>query len=342
MTGGAGFLGSMLVAKLLSRGYGVRVLDNLLYGVEPVKPYILNQKFELFKGDVRDLNCVVRALHDVDVVVHLASIVGDQAGDLEPKTTIQINYLSTKNIAELCELYEKRLMYSSSCSVYGDSPRGVMHENIRMDRSINYPKPLSLYGETKLRSERAIQELTSDYVILRLGTLFGLSNRMRFDLALNLFIAQALKGDKITVFGGDQWRPFLHVQDAADCFISAIENDWNGIFNCSWENLKIIDAVRILQKYLSVDFTISQDVVDRRNYRISCEKIRSMGFAPQKDIKYAIDEIKACFDKGDITDYKLPIYSNYKHLFTSEEVRRKAYVLGPIGETVKNNREQVP
>jgi len=341
VTGGAGFLGSVLVEKLLEKGYEVRVLDNLLYGEKPIKEFLRDRKFELFRGDIRDMIAVIKALRQVDAVIHLASIVGDQAADLEPKTTIQINYMATRNLAELCKLYEIKLLYSSSCSVYGNSPKGIMDENIAIDHfNTNYPKPISLYGETKLKSEKAIQELMSDYVILRLGTLFGLSNRMRFDLAINLFIAKAIKGEKIQVFGGNQYRPFLHVQDAADCFIQAIEDDWHGIFNSAWDNLKIIDVIKTLQNHTPIDFEISSKIVDRRNYRVSCEKIKNMGFNPRRNISDAFNEIKSSFDKGMITDYTLPIHSNYKQLFSSEEIRQRVYILGPIGEMVKENRDR--
>src|SRR3989338_6416000 len=182
VTGGAGYLGTVLVNKLLRKGYKVTVLDNLLFGNYLGK----HKNMKIIDGDIRNLVTVVKALNDADAVIHLASIVGDQAGDLEQRTTIEINYLATKNIAELCQLYGKRFIYPSTCSVYGERSEKVVKENARLI------KPISLYGQTKLRSEQGIADSCNDYTILRLGTLFGLSPRMRFDLAINLFAAKAI------------------------------------------------------------------------------------------------------------------------------------------------------
>jgi len=342
VTGGAGYLGSMLTTVLLQRGYNVRVLDNLMYGDEPLRGLESWSSFELIKGDIRDMRTVVKALSGVDEVIHLASIVGDQAAGLEARSTIEINYLATRNLAELCNLYNvKRILYASTCSVYGESKEGmIMDESDSLEGGEGKAGPISLYGETKLRSEKTIASLCDNATILRLGTLFGLSRRMRFDLAINLFLARALSGHKITVFGGQQYRPFLHVLDAADAFMHTLENDLKGVFNVAWRNLKLIDAAMEIRKKAQVEVKVSKEIVDRRNYLVNCDKINKTGFRPLRDIEFAMEEISKAFADGTIVDYTLPKYSNYKLLFESEEVQRKVYTLGPIGEQLPRGKNR--
>lgn len=324
VTGGAGYLGSVLIPELLRRGYRVRVLDNLLYGIEPIKDLLGNPNFELVEEDIRDMRAIVKCMKDVDTVIHLASIVGNQASNLDPRTTMEINYLAARNLAELGQLYDvKKFIFASTCTVYGAQPERLLTERSPV-------KPIDLYGETKLLSEKAIYEAFSYPVILRLATLFGMSKRMRFDLAINLFAAQALNKEKLTVFGGKQYRPFLHVADAAQAFIHALEKDLAGIYNVVWENVKIEDVAAIVQKHIPVEVEHSDKIIDRRDYLVSGEKLKKEGFSAKKDIEYTLKEIRAAFESGEIKNYKDPIYSNYKALFESEEAQSKVYTQGPI------------
>jgi nucleoside-diphosphate-sugar epimerase len=327
VTGGAGYLGSIIVRKLLHLGYHVRVLDNLLYGDNSIREILSHQDFEMIFGDIRDMRTLVKAINGVDAVIHLAAIVGDQAGDLDSKSTIEINYLATKNIAELCSLYGvEKFLFASSCTVYGAQPGEVLTEESR-------PAPFSLYGETKFKSENAILSVENlSPTILRMGTLYGLSPRMRFDLAVNLFIAKAIQEEKITVFGGNQNRPFLHVDDAANAFLMAIEKDGNGLFNVGGENTSILDVAKKIKKYIpTVDIEINPEIKDKRDYMISSSKIkRTLEFKNKKAIKDAILEIKNAYVHGIIKDYTLSEYRNYEFLFSSPEVQSKVYTLGPI------------
>jgi len=322
VTGGAGYFGSVLVPKLLAAGHSVTVLDNFLYGRNPLEGVM--DKITVIEGDIRDMTSVVKALGNCDAVIHLASIVGDQAGDIDPRTTIEINYLATKNIAELCELYGKKLLFASTCSVYGDGQNVVMKEDMKQVYS-----PLSLYGETKLKSENAIKQFDINYAIMRMGTLFGLSGRMRFDLVINLFIAKALNKEKITVFGGQQFRPFVHLLDASDAFLMALEKDMKGTFNVSWKNYKLIDVAHDIMAKLGAEIEISDKIVDKRNYFVDTSKMEKLGFAPKRDIAFAVNEIKS-FAKT--KDYKNPIFSNFGSLLEDEEKQRKIYTLGPLSE----------
>lgn len=323
LTGGSGYLGSLLTRKLLEKKYHVRILDNFLFGKDSLKEVIKNKNLELIEGDVRDLTAVSKSLKNIDVVVHLASIVGTQSSELDPKTSIEINYMATRNIAELCKLYKiKQFVFASTCSVYGAQPNNLISENSEVN-------PLDSYGQSKFQSERAILQSYDYPTILRLGTLFGASYRMRFDLAVNLFLAQALNGEKINVFGGDQWRPFLHVADAAEAFSFVIEKHMEGIYNVIWKNLTINHTAKEVQKLVPCKIELSKDIVDKRDYRVSGEKFERMGFKAKKDIVYAAKEFKTKIS-NDVKNYKQEKYSNYKSFFNSKELQRKVYTQGPI------------
>lgn len=322
VTGGAGYLGSVLCRKLLSKGYKVRVIDALWYGKEPIAECLKNSDFELLQEDIRNLNATVRAMKDVDAVIHLASIVGMPASSIEPRTSEEINYLATKNIAELCDLHDiSTYIFASSCSIYGAQPNSLITEKSPIT-------PLDFYAQQKWYSERAIGWLNRAPTILRFGTLFGLSPRMRFDLVINLFIAQALIEKKITVFGGNQYRPFLHVDDAADALVFALERDMTGTYNVVFENFTIMEVAQKISKLTDCKIEVSNDEKDKRDYRVSAEKIKQVGFKPSKDIEYTLQEIKDAFNNGMIKDYKDPKYNNYKLLFGSKEMQKDIFIQG--------------
>ena len=321
ITGGAGYLGSILTAKLLEKGYQVRVMDQLWYGRDSIK-HLPQENFELVEEDIRNLTETVRAMKNVDAVIHLASVVGMPASSIEPRTSEEINYLATKNIAELCQLHNiETYIFASTCSVYGAQPNKLITEKSPTD-------PLDYYSRQKWYSERAISWLNRAPTILRFGTLFGLSPRMRFDLVINLFLSQALTGKKIKVEGGNQYRPFLHVSDAADSLIFAIEKNLTGTYNVVSQNHTILEVSEIIKKLTDCKVEIAKDVTDERDYRVSAEKINQLGFKPMKDIELAYNEIKGAFDKGLISDPSRDIYNNFKHLFGSKEMREKVFIQG--------------
>lgn len=323
LTGGSGYLGSILARKLLKKGYDVRILDNFLFGKNSINEIQKNKKLETVQGDIRDLSVVSKSLKDIDSVIHLASIVGVQASELDPKTSIEINYLSTRNIADLCKLYEiKQFVYASTCSVYGAQPNKLISENSEVN-------PLDSYGQSKFESEKAILQAYDYPTILRLGTLFGASYRMRFDLAINLFIARAMNKEKLTVFGGNQWRPFLHVDDAAEAFSFVVDKQMEGIYNVIWKNLAIKTAAQNISKLIPSKIEFSKDIVDKRDYRVSGSKFEKFGFRAKKDIKYAVKEFKNKI-KNEVKNYKLEKYSNYKSFFHSKILQKKVYTQGSI------------
>jgi nucleoside-diphosphate-sugar epimerase len=324
VTGGGGYLGSLFTEKLLSKGYAVRVIDPLWYGKDPVNGYVGNENFELMQEDIRDLTAVVKALKGVDAVVHLASIVGMPAANLDPRTSTEINYLATRNIAELCALYGiGTFIFASTCSVYGAQPGKVITEKSPVS-------PLDVYAETKYRSEKAIYQVYEAPTVVRFGTLFGMSPRMRFDLAINLFMAKALSKEKITVFGGSQHRPFLHVADAADALAFVLEKNLDGIYNVISENFTIMQAAERISRLTGAAIEVSDTIVDKRDYVVSAEKIQQFGFRPTRNVEFAVKEAREAFEGGKIKNYKESKYSNYESLFSSKEIQEKVYTQGPI------------
>lgn len=323
LTGGSGYLGSLLTRRLLKKGYDVRILDNFLFGRDSVSAVAGDSRLELVPGDVRDLAAVSRSLKGADVVIHLASIVGTQSSELDPKASIEINYLATRSLADLCKLYKiRQFVFASTCSVYGAQPDRLITEGSEVN-------PLDSYGQSKYESERAILQAYDYPTILRLGTLFGASHRMRFDLAINLFLAQALNGERLTVFGGTQWRPFLHAADAADAFAFAVDKGMEGTYNVIWKNLTIRQAAKEVAKNVPAKISLSKDIVDKRDYRVSGAKAAKFGVRPRRDIGHAAREFRTMIP-GDVRQYRLDKYSNYKSFFNSASIQRKIYTRGPI------------
>jgi len=305
VTGGLGYLGSVMVPKLIEKGFKVRVLDSLIYG------NFLSQKeknFELIKGDIRNRNLLLKTTEDVDAVIHLAGIIGDSAANLDKELTINVNYLATRRLADLCSEKGLKLLFSSTCSVYGARPNEIITEKSEI-------APVSLYAMSKLVAEEAIKKRCSDYVIFRLGTLFGVSPRMRFDLVINKFITQAIQDKEIAVYGGQQRRPFVHVQDISAIFIKALNSDTNGIYSVGGTNYKILDVAEIIKKKVECNVNILNDMTDQRDYAVdSTLAEKTFEFKNDKTVEFAVDEIKDAYAKGMIKDYKEPIFNNEEWL----------------------------
>src|SRR5438876_3350436 len=219
VVGGAGYLGSALVPMLLEQGYRVRVLDSLLFGRASLEPVEKDPNFELLVGDVRDIQAVVQAVKGCDAVIHLAAIVGDPACEENRHLATEINRAATSMLIDVGRGYGiQRFLFASTCSVYGASDY-LMDEHAQVG-------PISLYAQTKVDSERLLLNAKCAVfhpTILRLATLFGMSPRPRFDLVVNLLTARAIRMGKITIFNGEQWRPFMNVYDAARAFVVCLE-----------------------------------------------------------------------------------------------------------------------
>jgi len=219
VTGGAGYLGSTLTRSLLGRGYRVCVLDAQLFG-SGLGDLAGEPRLEIIRGDTRSIADLSRAFRGADAVIHLAAIVGDAACQVDPDVTWTTNLQATKLVLEACRHYAiPRLLFASTCSVYGASDDLLLNEGSIL-------QPVSLYAQTRIESELIClgangPEITTS--CLRMATLYGQSARMRFDLVVNIMAARAVRERIVTVFGGDQWRPLVHVADAAEAFTLALE-----------------------------------------------------------------------------------------------------------------------
>jgi nucleoside-diphosphate-sugar epimerase len=319
--GGGGYVGSALLPKLLNADYHVRLLDLLLYSTEPIQDVLSHPNLEVIQADFRQVDRVVEAMQDVDAVIHLGAIVGDPACALDEELTIEVNLMATRMIAEVakgCRI--NRFIFASTCSVYGASDE-LLDEYSALH-------PVSLYARSKIASEQVLKNLAGpDFspVILRFGTIYGLSGRTRFDLVINLLAAKAVVEGKITVFGGDQWRPFVHVDDAALAVIKALQAPLgtvrNKVFNVGSDeqNYTIQQVADIIQRLVpSAQMVNMGSDTDRRNYRVNFSKIHNvLGFVPQWSVAQGVQQVISRLQSGQIVDYRDARYSNVK--FLSEE-----------------------
>ena len=316
--GGAGYIGSALLPKLLDAGYHVRLLDLLLYGTEPIKEWLDHPHLEIVQADFRQVEKVVQVIRDMDAVIHLGGLVGDSACALDEELTLDINLMATRMIAEVAKGSGiGHFIFASTCSVYGASDE-MLDERSEL-------RPVSLYARSKIASEKVLLKMADDRfapVILRFSTIYGLSGRPRFDLVVNLLTAKAVVDNEITIFGGDQWRPFLHVVDAAQAIMLVLKTPLhvvrNQIFNVGSndQNFKIAQVGEMIQKLVPSAAIVNKgDMTDPRNYWVNFNKInRALGFTPEWIVEQGIAQIIDALRSGRIQDYHDARYSNVKFL----------------------------
>ncbi|PIN86302.1 epimerase [Candidatus Woesearchaeota archaeon CG10_big_fil_rev_8_21_14_0_10_44_13] len=317
VTGGAGYIGSILVRILLKSGYKVRVIDKFLFNRETLDEVRGNPGLDIIEGDIRSDDDLKKAIKDdVAAVVHLAAIVGDPACSVDINRAVGTNYLATKKIVELCKKSGvKRLVFASSCSVYGSSPTGKLDETSELN-------PVSVYAETKIDSERFMLENKDKNfcpVILRLATIYGLSPRMRFDLVVNYLSQRAVLEKNINIFGGDQWRPLVHVSDVANAFRFMIEQPEDNVcgqtFNVGSdrENYRLKDLGAMFEKMVpDVKVTYIEEIKDKRTYNVVFDKIAALGFKTTKSAKDGIKEIMDAVKNNRFGDINQRRYYNYR------------------------------
>ena len=317
--GGAGFLGSILVRKLLRMKYTVTVYDNFLYDTRTLDGIDGGDFLSVVRGDVRDYDRLREVLPGKDVIVHLAAIVGDAACDLDVEASKKINADSNRFVYEMAhEFGAGQYVYASTCSVYGFS-NDLLDEN-------SFLNPVSLYAQTKLTSELLLlklrHKLNPTLTILRFATLYGWSSRPRFDLVVNTMTASALSRGKVEIYGGNQWRPHLHVQDAADSIVAVVEappEKTDGeIFNVGVNELNMT-ITELGEKIAgTVDgCTVERRVekADPRNYLVDFSKFnKALGFEPRYNIIDGVKEIVRHYNEGHVTTFNDPVYSNVKSL----------------------------
>ena len=300
IVGGAGYVGGGIVDKL-KENHKVTVFDSLIYE----ESYRKNVDFVY--GDIREHSKLLELFDKNDAVIWLAALVGDGACSINPKLTYEINAESVKFLAEN---FKKRIVFLSTCSVYG-AQDGLLDE----DSSIN---PLSEYASSKVQAEEYLAGTNS--IIYRLGTLFGISDefsRIRLDLVVNILVTKALSEGKLTVFGGDQWRPLLHVNDVANAINHNLEGDTIGVYNLHYKNFKIIDiAQEIINKIPSATIeTTPMKFQDARNYQVSSAKIlNDTGFKAEISLSTGINEIFELISNKRIKNVNHKRYSNQNFL----------------------------
>jgi nucleoside-diphosphate-sugar epimerase len=314
--GGAGYIGSYLVPKLLDSGFEVIVLDIMAFGEKPIAAFKDHPKVKFVQEDYRNIQTLLTHIRGVESVVHLGGLVGDPACAVDEALTVDINVTSTRLIAEISKSHGvKRFVFASSCSIYGANDHIV-------DETSSF-NPQSLYAKSKVASEAVISEFASkefEAVYLRLGTIYGLSGRTRFDLVVNLLAAKAVMKGEITVFGSDQWRPFVHVEDAARAFEMALKAESRLVANQAFnvgsngQNMTLMQLAERINKLVpTAKILVTDENVDRRNYRVDFSKIeKTLGFKPQWTIEQGISQVIESIHNGTVKDIDQPLFSNIK------------------------------
>lgn len=291
VTGACGYKGTVLVPKLLKENHEIIALDTQWFGNYLKK----EDKLQIVKGDVRSLND--KYFENVDAIIHLASVANDPCSDLNPKLTWEISCLATMELCQKAQKHGiKRIIYASSGSVYGVNDNPEITEETELN-------PISEYNKTKMCAERILLSYNADMIvqIIRPATVCGYSPRMRFDVAVNLLTVQALENKKITVLGGAQTRPNIHLDDITDLYIFLLNNpEARGIFNAGFENISILDIANMVKKKLPEVQIEIKPSNDPRSYRVNSDKILNLGFKPKKKVETAIDELVDLFKEGKI------------------------------------------
>jgi nucleoside-diphosphate-sugar epimerase len=312
-------MGSVLTRLLLANRQEVRVLDSLLYGGRSLLGLYHEGGFHFVRGDIRSASAVQQALDGVEVVVHLAAIVGDPACARQPKLAREINQDASLHLLELSRRHDvQRFIYASTCSNYGRMADGAGY--LTEDSVL---RPVSLYAETKVAVERALLGPQTCFrpavTVLRFATLFGISPRMRFDLTVNEFTMELMTKGKVTVYGEQFWRPYIHVLDAARAIALVLRTPPmkinNQAFNVgdtsqNFQKAQLVDLIRgQIGNHVEVEYV--QKAEDPRDYRVSFEKIkRELGFRITRTVDAGIREVADAISQGVITDLDNPGYRN--------------------------------
>lgn len=289
VTGACGFKGSVLVPKLLAQGYNVTAFDIMWFG-NFLRPH---PNLTIVEGDIRNLDDI--NLDGIEAIIHLSSVANDPCGDLNPKLTWEISCLATMQLADLAARKGiKRFIYASSGSVYGVKEEEQVTEDLEL-------LPISEYNKTKMCGERIVLSYQDDMVvqIVRPATVCGFSPRMRLDVSVNLLTMQALENGRITVFGGDQVRPNIHIDDITDLYIFLLENPQHtGIYNAGFENISILDIARMVEEAIDGVEIVVTPSNDPRSYRINSDRLLATGFKPKKTVEDAINELIGLYGQG--------------------------------------------
>ena len=289
VTGGCGYKGSVLIPLLLSEGhelisYATQWFNNAL----PSHPNLTN-----IKGDIRNTDQI--PLDGIEVIIHLANIANDPAVELNPTLSWEVNVLAGQQLIDKAQRHGvKQFIFASSGSVYGLKEEPNVTEDLPL-------VPISVYNKTKMVAERVFLSYSSNMKIhcIRPATVCGLSPRMRLDVSVNMFTFQALKNKKMTIFGGNQTRPNIHIKDMCNVYKHFINNPHidSGCFNAGFENISILDIANYVKNEINSEIEITESN-DPRSYRQDSSKLLSTGFKQEFSVKNAILEIKEAYEKN--------------------------------------------
>jgi len=292
VTGACGYKGTVLVPKLLAHGHDIVAFDIMWFGnyLEP------HPKLKIVKGDVRNIDTI--DLDGIDAIIHLSSIANDPCGDLDPKLTWEVSALATMQLADKAvRKGVKRFIYASSGSVYGTKDELQVTEDLEL-------KPISEYNKTKMVAERVLLSYSNDMAvqIIRPATVCGYSPRMRLDVSVNMLTMQALAKRRITVFGGQQTRPNIHIDDITDLYAFMLDHpEYQGVYNAGFENISIMDIAKQVTTYAEAEITVTESN-DPRSYRVNSDKLLAIGFRPKKTVGHAIRELIEKYHSGELKD----------------------------------------
>ena len=324
VTGGAGYVGSGLLRELLLKGYNVTCIDNLLFGGESLLDIWHNKNFTFYKCDINDSQKLdeVFLKNNFDGVIHLAAIVGDPACKINSDLAIKTNFESSKNLLEKSKNSKvSKFIFASTCSNYGkmDDPEAYVDENSKL-------APVSLYAELKVKFEKymlgEMKKLDGfSPTSLRFSTVYGLSPRMRFDLTVNEFTKDLALGKELIIFGEQFWRPYCHVKDFSNAFITVLnspnEKVAYNVFNVgdtkeNYTKQMIVNEIKKVLPNSKIKYVKKNE--DPRDYRVNCDKIKKeLGFKISMTVPDGIKEIKRVIQENLIQDPEDQKYYNIPH-----------------------------
>lgn len=315
VTGGAGYLGAVLVPKLLSDGHGVTVYDCFLFGDKPLASVAGHERLTLIRGDIRDTSRMRKTLEPVgfDAVIHLAAISNDPSSDLDPELTRSVNRVALEEVMTAAKTFGvRRFLYASSASVYGIQDTPDVTEDLPLE-------PITLYARYKAEGEQVLWGLIGDDfvgVAVRAATVCGYSPRLRLDLTVNILTTHAVKNGRIRVFGGSQKRPNIHIEDLTDFYVALLDAPAEKVqgqaFNVCAENASVMSLAQRVQAIVEPRVPIEVEPTDDlRSYHLSGGKLRDvLGLVPRHGIDEAVRELAAAHRDGRIGDHERSIYRN--------------------------------
>ncbi|MBI4557317.1 MAG: SDR family oxidoreductase [Candidatus Hydrogenedentes bacterium] len=336
VTGGAGYIGAVTVRELLDKGLAVRVLDKFLYGQSSLEAF--GNKVEIVEADICTFDDEV--LDDIRGVIHLAGLSNDPTAEFNPEANRKVNTEATARLAEACkDRGIRRFILASSCSIYD---RGLMAEDVIQDETADV-EPHAAYATSKFEAEKAVLALADDTfqpVILRQGTVYGWSPRMRYDLVVNTFVKCAFESGRLAVHcGGEMWRPLVDVTDVARCYLACLAADPKDvagqIFNLSYKNFRILELAhwvkKAVQGIVDADIEVEYDSKVARSYRISTRKIEKvLGFRPSVSVEDSARDMAQRIREGIAADFHNPKYYNIRWLELLVEAQNYLERMGSI------------